>query len=308
MAQYLAHHLLVGIRFTRQIANPPGFIAKQRGHFLPDCLLLCGEPGFVIRQVQPAVMAFNHPAFAHVFNQQQHQRIVFHRQRHASQALTTRTGFILMLFMVSGERVQDLTLPVCRNWRIEQAVAGLNKARLLGQLMQPFAAQLACPCKITQAHGPALKMHPQRGVIILSLRKRSQPLQVFRLTLAASRRVQRHHPRPGQLFPCGNVPQYQTVVIRQPERRIKNQFGKIVFQQGHAPGDMAGRVVNMQRLPLSQRDVCLQGDDDAFRRLGRGVGQQPVAAVKLLFFRIPGNVERDPLPGVGVLRRLILRM
>ncbi len=151
-------------------------------------------------------------------------------------------------------------------------------------------------------------MNMQRGVIVAGLRQRSQPLQVFRFTLAASRRVQRHHPRSGQRFPRGNIPQYQPVVVRQPERRIKNQFGKIVFQQGHAPGDMARRMVNMQRLPLGQRHISLQGDDDAVRRLGRGVGQQPVAAVKLLFFCIPGNVERDPLPGVGVLRGLVLRM
>jgi hypothetical protein len=69
----------------------------------------------VIRQMQPAVVAFDHPAFAHVFNQQQHQRIVFHRQRHASQTLAARAGFILMLFMVRRERAQYLTLPARRN-------------------------------------------------------------------------------------------------------------------------------------------------------------------------------------------------
>ena len=105
MAQYLAHHLLVGIRFTGEIANPPGLIAKQRGRFLQDCLLLCGEPGFVIRQMQPAVVAFDHAALTHVFYQQQHQRIVFHWQRHTTQALAPRARFILMLFMVGGKRV-----------------------------------------------------------------------------------------------------------------------------------------------------------------------------------------------------------
>ena len=71
---------------------------------------------------------------------------------------------------------------------------------------------------------------------------------------------------------------------------------------------MAGRVVNMQRLPLGQGHVCLQGDNDAFRRLRRGIRQQPVPAVKLLFFRIPGNVQRDPLPGMCMLCGLVLRM
>lgn len=69
--------------------------------------------------MQPAVVAFYQPTFAHVFNQQQHQRIVFHRQRHASQAFTSRAGFILMLFMVSGERGQYLALPACCNRGIQ---------------------------------------------------------------------------------------------------------------------------------------------------------------------------------------------
>ena len=115
MAQYLTHHLLVGIRFAGQIANPPRLIAKQRGHFLPYRFLLCGEPGLVIRQMEPAVVAFDRPAFAHVFNQQQHQRIVFHRQRHAPQTLTARARLILMLFMIRCERAQYLTLPACSN-------------------------------------------------------------------------------------------------------------------------------------------------------------------------------------------------
>ena len=69
---------------------------------------------------------------------------------------------------------------------------------------------------------------------------------------------------------------------------------------------MAGRVVNMQRLPLGQRYVCLQGDNHAFRRFRRSIGQQPVSAVQLLFFRIPGNVQRDTLSGVGTVSGLVL--
>ena len=52
----------------------------------------------------------------------------------------------------------------------------------------------------------------------------------------------------------------------------------------------------------------LQGDDRPLRRLWRYTGQQPVATVKLLFFRIARNIERDPLTGMGMLYGLVLRM
>ena len=61
-------------------------------------------------------------------------------------------------------------------------------------------------------------MHPQRGVIIAGLRQSSQPLQIFRFTLAASRWIQRDHPCPGQRFPRGNITQNQTIVVCKPER------------------------------------------------------------------------------------------
>ncbi len=95
------------------------------------------------------------------------------------------------------------------------------------------------------------------------------------------------------------------VVIRQPERGVEHQFGEIVFQQRHASGDVAGRVVDMQRLPLGQRRMGLERNDNPFRGLRRRVGQQPVAAVKLVFFGITGNIQRDTLPGVGLFHRLV---
>lgn len=74
-------------------------------------------------------------------------------------------------------------------------------------------------------------MNKQRGFIIRGLRQRSQPLQILRLALAATRWVERDHPRPGQRLPGRNVTQYQTVIIREPQWRIENQFGKVIFQQ-----------------------------------------------------------------------------
>jgi hypothetical protein len=52
----------------------------------------------------------------------------------------------------------------------------------------------------------------------------------------------------------------------------------------------------------------LQRDNHAFRRLRRRIGQQPVAAVQLLFFRITRNIQRDALPGMSMFSRLVLRV
>jgi hypothetical protein len=68
---------------------------------------------------------------------------------------------------------------------------------------------------------------------------------------------------------------------------------------------MAGRVVNAAAAIGSAAHASAR--QSRVRRLRRGIGQQPVAAVKLLFFRI-GNVQRDPLPGIGMLSGLVLRM
>ena len=43
--------------FAREIAHPPRIVAEQGFHLLPDRLLLVGKPGFMLRQMQPAVMA-----------------------------------------------------------------------------------------------------------------------------------------------------------------------------------------------------------------------------------------------------------
>ncbi|CST32433.1 Uncharacterised protein [Shigella sonnei] len=68
---------------------------------MPDGLLLFAEARFVIRQMQPTVMTEDVAAFAHLFNQQQYQRFIFHWQRHTSQTFAPRTRFIAMLLMIS---------------------------------------------------------------------------------------------------------------------------------------------------------------------------------------------------------------
>ena len=62
---------------------------------------------------------------------------------------------------------------------------------------------------------------------------------------------------------------YQTVVIRQPQRRIENQLRQRAFEQRHAAGNMAGGMVDMQRLPLAKRRVALEFDNDPFRGFRR---------------------------------------
>ncbi|VAU68909.1 Uncharacterised protein [Klebsiella pneumoniae] len=103
-------------------------------------------------------MTCNNAAFTHVFNQQQHQRVVFHGQRHAPQTFTARAGLILMLFMVGRQRAQHFALPARRHRRVQQAVPGLNKTWLLRQKTQSFAAELARPGERRQIHRATLKV------------------------------------------------------------------------------------------------------------------------------------------------------
>ena len=79
------------------------------------------------------MVAVNIAAVAHLFNQQQHQRFIFHRQRHTTQAFAPRTRLIAMLFMVSRQRVEDFALPARGNFRIQQAVTCLNKSMLVNE-------------------------------------------------------------------------------------------------------------------------------------------------------------------------------
>ena len=56
LAQHRAHQGLFNMDFARKIAHPPRIVAEQSLHLMPDRLLLVGKPGFMLRQMQPAVM------------------------------------------------------------------------------------------------------------------------------------------------------------------------------------------------------------------------------------------------------------
>jgi len=107
--------LLVGGGFASEVAHPPGFIAKQGICFFPHGLLRRGKARFMIRQVQPAVVAVQLAALAHLLDQQQNQGLVLHRQRHTTQAFPSRARFILMLLMVGRQHLQNFTLPARRD-------------------------------------------------------------------------------------------------------------------------------------------------------------------------------------------------
>ncbi|UMX59475.1 hypothetical protein MJ391_27160 [Escherichia coli] len=67
---------------------------------MPDGLLLFAEARFVIRQMQPTVMRLRmSAALAHLFNQQQYQRFIFHWQRHTSQTFAPRPRFIAVMLL-----------------------------------------------------------------------------------------------------------------------------------------------------------------------------------------------------------------
>ncbi len=119
---------------------------------------------------------------------------------------------------------------------------------------------------------------------------------------------QRHHLRARKRNAGADIAQHQPVVIRKPERGIQHQLRQIALKQRDAPGDMARGMVYMQRLPLLQRGVALECDNNPFRRRQRLLRKQPVAARNIRFFRIAANVQRDTLPGVSLVNRLVLRM
>ncbi|MNL24470.1 hypothetical protein D3C87_1459050 [compost metagenome] len=155
--------------------------------------------------MQPAVMAVNHPAFARLLNQQQNQRIVFHRQCHTAQTFPAWAWLVLMLLVIGRQRRQHFALPTGGHWRIQQTVTGLDKTRLLRELTQTVAAQLTSPRKIGQIHCAAIEMYCQRRRIIFRQRQRRQPLQIFGLTFPATRWIKRHHTSTRQRDARGDI-------------------------------------------------------------------------------------------------------
>ncbi|CUZ63834.1 Uncharacterised protein [Serratia marcescens] len=142
--------------------------------------------------------------------------------------------------------------------------------------------------------------------IVLRVRQGLQPCQVVRLALAALGRAQPEHPGRAQRLPCADIAQHQPIVLRQPQRAIEDQFRQPVVQQRNAPGDVAGGMVQMQRLPMADRPIRFQRHQNAFRRLRRTLRQQPVAARDTVFIDIAADVQRDALPGLGLFHDLIL--
>ncbi len=308
LVQNTAHSLLICPHLPRQVAHPPRLVAKQRGGLLPDRLLLGIETRLMIRQVQPAMMAMDISALPHPLDERQHQRLALHRQGHASQTLAPWPRLVPVLRMVGGQGIEDLALPAGGHCCTNQAVSGLDQLRTLGQCRHPLGVQLPCPCIRRQIYRPARQVHRQRSGIVMRVRQRGKPCQILRLAFAPAWRIERDHPRPSQRSAGRDIAQHQTIVIRQPQRRIQHQLGKVIFEQRNAARDVAGSMVNMQRLPLGQRRMGMQRDDQPRNRLGRRFGQQPVTAANSLFFSVARDVQGNTLPGMGLLYRLVLRM
>ena len=158
-----------------------------------------------------------------------------------------------MLVVVSRQRIEDFALPARCNSGIQQTVSRLNKTMLLDQRTHAVTVELTRPGEVGNIYRSTRQVQRQSVTITLCVFQRRQPLQIFRLTLPATRRIERDHARTGQRRASRNITQHQTVVIGEPEWCIKHQFRQRPFEQGNTPGDVAGRVVNMQRLPLHQR-------------------------------------------------------
>ena len=131
----------------------------------------------MLRQMQPSVVAVNSAAFAHLLNQQQHQRLIFHRQRNTPQPLAARPGLIAMLIVVTRQGVEQFPLPARGKRGAQQTIARLQVIRTVNQRLQPLVAELTRPGEIIEAHRVALQMNIQRlDVIALRGGQRAQPL------------------------------------------------------------------------------------------------------------------------------------
>ena len=131
----------------------------------------------MLRQMQPAVVAVNNAAFAHLLNQQQHQRFIFHRQRNTPQAFAARSWLIAMLIVIARQGIEQLPLPARGERGAQQAISRLQIVRAVNQRVEALAAELTRPGEIIEAHRIALKVNIQRlDVIALRGGQRVQPL------------------------------------------------------------------------------------------------------------------------------------
>ena len=104
------------------------------------------------------MMAMDGAALTHLFNQQQDQRFVFHRQSHTAQAFSPRPWFITVLLVVRCQRIKDFPLPARCNGSIQQTVSRLNKAMQLNQRTHTVAVELTRPGEVRNIHRPARQM------------------------------------------------------------------------------------------------------------------------------------------------------
>ena len=102
---------------------------------------------------------------------------------------------------------------------------------LLDQRTHAVTVELTRPGEVGNIYRSTRQVQRQSVTITLCVFQRRQPLQIFRLTLPATRRIERDHARTGQRRASRNITQHQTVVIRQPQRRIENQLRQRAFEQ-----------------------------------------------------------------------------
>ncbi len=188
-------------------------------------------------------------AFAHLFNQQQYS--ASSSIGNAIRRRRSRPG--------PGHRdvAHDKSL-MCRefsvasggNRRIQQAITSLNIARLLQNSRIPsplsWRAQ-AKSARLTRRVPDEQITHRHRSAPV----QESQPLQIFRLTFTATRRVKHHTRAPASVL--------RAEISRSTKRSFPPATAacRTPARQGYLPAvnasrDVAGGVVNMQRLPLGQ--------------------------------------------------------
>ncbi len=189
-------------------------------------------------------------AFAHLFNQQQYQRsssignaIRRRRSRPGPGSCDVAHDKSLMC--------REFSAASGRNRRIQQAITSLNIARLLQQLRIP--SPLSCRAQAKSARLTARVpdeqiTHRHHSAPV----QETPPLQIFRLTLTATRRVKHHHTAPASVL--------RAEISRSTRRSLSAAIAacRTPARQGYLPAakrsrDVAGGVVNMQRLPLGQR-------------------------------------------------------
>ena len=175
-----------------------------------------------------------------------------------------------MLLMVARKGIQQFSLPAGGKRRAKQALSGLQIVRSLDQGRHSGFAELPRPGEVLKPDGIPLQMQLQRLRIVSADRCQGvQPLQIFRFTFAATRRIQRHHPCARQRQASRDIAEHQPVVIRQPQRSIQHQLRQVALKERHPAGNVAGSMVNMQRLPLAERRMALQLDNHPFCWLRR---------------------------------------